>query len=138
MPHWGQGGEGEKHKMLKIFVIFVSGCFSNLICFYPQKTILTEEFVNFINWDVLVTSYEMVTKELWALKKVNWEYLVMDEASRIKNEATQLAVMTRQLQTKHRLLLTGTPIQNNLHELWALLNFLLPDVFDSAEVWVTI
>merc|ERR1719283_87452 len=41
--------------------------------------------------------------------------------------------MVRRFATRHRLLLTGTPLQNNLHELWALLNFLLPDVFDSSE-----
>lgn len=47
---------------------------------------------------------------------------------------TQLSEIVREFKTTNRLLLTGTPLQNNLHELWALLNFLLPDVFNSSEV----
>lgn len=47
---------------------------------------------------------------------------------------SQLSEIVREFKTTNRLLLTGTPLQNNLHELWALLNFLLPDVFNSAEV----
>jgi hypothetical protein len=62
-----------------------------------------------------------------------WNYLIIDEAHRLKNEASQFSTTVRMLNTKHRLLLTGTPLQNNLHELWALLNFLLPDIFASAE-----
>lgn len=84
-------------------------------------------------WDVCVTSYEMVLNERTALKKFNWRYLVVDEAHRIKNEKTRLATIVRELESANRLLLTGTPLQNNLHELWALLNFLLPDIFDSSK-----
>lgn len=84
-------------------------------------------------WDVLVTSYEMIIKERAVLKKFNWRYLVIDEAHRIKNEKSKLSEIVREFKTANRLLLTGTPLQNNLHELWALLNFLLPDVFNSSE-----
>ena len=62
-----------------------------------------------------------------------WRFLIIDEAHRIKNERAQLSKTVRLLKTENRLLVTGTPLQNNLHELWALLNFLLPDVFASAE-----
>lgn len=86
------------------------------------------------DWDVLLTSYEMVLREKCVLKKIKWTYLVIDEAHKIKNEETQIAGVVRLLKSKHRLLLTGTPLQNNLHELWALLNFLLPDIFNSSEV----
>ncbi|NXJ06849.1 SMCA1 protein, partial [Odontophorus gujanensis] len=85
-------------------------------------------------WDVCVTSYEMVIKEKSVFKKFNWRYLVIDEAHRIKNEKSKLSEIVREFKTTNRLLLTGTPLQNNLHELWALLNFLLPDVFNSADV----
>ncbi|KAG8553692.1 hypothetical protein GDO81_003515 [Engystomops pustulosus] len=84
-------------------------------------------------WDVCVTSYEMVIREKSVFKKFNWRYLVIDEAHRIKNEKSKLSEIVREFKTTNRLLLTGTPLQNNLHELWALLNFLLPDVFNSAE-----
>ncbi|XP_063696190.1 chromatin-remodeling complex ATPase chain Iswi [Culicoides brevitarsis] len=84
-------------------------------------------------WDVCVTSYEMCIKEKSVFKKFNWRYMVIDEAHRIKNEKSKLSEILREFKTANRLLITGTPLQNNLHELWALLNFLLPDVFNSSE-----
>ncbi|CAG2205158.1 ISWI [Mytilus edulis] len=85
------------------------------------------------SWDVCITNYEKCTIEKTALKKVHWSYLVVDEAHKIKNENTLISVIIRSIKSTNRLLLTGTPLQNNLHELWALLNFLLPDVFNSSE-----
>ncbi|KPL97092.1 Imitation SWI-like protein, partial [Sarcoptes scabiei] len=85
------------------------------------------------SFDVVVTSYEMVIKEKAVLKKFQWRYIVIDEAHRIKNEKSKLSEIIREFKSMNRLLLTGTPLQNNLHELWALLNFLLPDVFNSSD-----
>ncbi|RZF43147.1 hypothetical protein LSTR_LSTR012567 [Laodelphax striatellus] len=84
-------------------------------------------------WDVCVTSYEMIIREKSVFKKFNWRYMVIDEAHRIKNEKSKLSEIVREFKTTNRLLLTGTPLQNNLHELWSLLNFLLPDVFNSSD-----
>lgn len=84
-------------------------------------------------WDVCITSYEMCIKEKSVFKKFNWRYMVIDEAHRIKNEKSLLSQIVREFRTANRLLLTGTPLQNNLHELWALLNFLLPEVFSSSD-----
>ncbi|XP_071951063.1 SWI/SNF-related matrix-associated actin-dependent regulator of chromatin subfamily A member 5-like [Antedon mediterranea] len=84
-------------------------------------------------WDACVTSYEMTIREKSVFKKFNWRYVVIDEAHRIKNEKSKLSEIVREFKSTNRLLLTGTPLQNNLHELWALLNFLLPDVFNSSE-----
>ena len=84
-------------------------------------------------FDVCITSYEMILREKSHLKKFAWQYIIIDEAHRIKNEESSLAQIIRVFHSRNRLLITGTPLQNNLHELWALLNFLLPDVFgDSA------
>jgi len=83
-------------------------------------------------WDVVVTSYEMIIREKSVFKKFNWKYLIIDEAHRIKNEESKLSLIVREMKTANRLLITGTPLQNNLHELWSLLNFLLPDVFSSS------
>ncbi|KAI9827315.1 MAG: hypothetical protein M1826_006420 [Phylliscum demangeonii] len=83
-------------------------------------------------FDVCITSYEMVLREKTHLKKFAWEYII---AHRIKNEESSLAQMIRVFSSRNRLLITGTPLQNNLHELWALLNFLLPDVFGEAEAF---
>ena len=82
---------------------------------------------------VVVTTYEVANRERKMLQKFAWQYLIIDEAHRIKNENAQFSQTVRMLHTRERLLITGTPLQNNLHELWALLNFLLPDVFSDAE-----
>ncbi|KAF2643616.1 hypothetical protein P280DRAFT_467614 [Massarina eburnea CBS 473.64] len=86
-------------------------------------------------FDVLITSYEMILREKSHLKKFAWEYIIIDEAHRIKNEESSLAQIIRVFNSRNRLLITGTPLQNNLHELWALLNFLLPDVFGDAAAF---
>ncbi|XBW38073.1 hypothetical protein QEN19_003660 [Hanseniaspora menglaensis] len=86
-------------------------------------------------FDVIITSYEILMKEKNALKRFAWEYIVIDEAHRIKNEQSLFSQTIRTFKTKNRLLVTGTPLQNNLHELWALLNFILPDIFKDAEVF---
>ncbi|KAI8597383.1 SNF2 family N-terminal domain-containing protein [Dissophora ornata] len=92
-----------------------------------QTRLLTQKF------DVCLTSYDICLLEKTHLKKFAWQYIVIDEAHRIKNENSQLSQIIRTFNSKNRLLITGTPLQNNLHELWALLNFLLPDVFSSSE-----
>mmetsp|Transcript_30915 Transcript_30915/g.52868 ORF Transcript_30915/g.52868 Transcript_30915/m.52868 type:complete len:1112 (+) Transcript_30915:81-3416(+) len=84
-------------------------------------------------WDVCVTTYEVANTEKKVLSRFAWKYLVIDEAHRLKNESSMFSATVRSFNTAYRLLLTGTPLQNNLHELWALLNFLLPDIFNSAE-----
>ncbi|KAL7273752.1 chromatin remodeling complex Adenosinetriphosphatase [Rhizina undulata] len=87
------------------------------------------------DFDVLITSYEMILREKSHLKKFAWEYIIVDEAHRIKNEESTLAQIIRIFNSRNRLLITGTPLQNNLHELWALLNFLLPDVFGDSQAF---
>lgn len=94
-----------------------------------------QNLVQYGKFDVLVTSYEIVIREKNHLRKFSWRYLIIDEAHRIKNENAQLSQTVRMLTSQARLLITGTPLQNNLHELWALLNFLLPDVFSTSEVF---
>ena len=84
-------------------------------------------------FNVCVTTYEVLALEAAALRKISWAFLVVDEAHRLKNENSRLAQMARSMSAAHRVLLTGTPIQNNLHELWALLNFLYPKIFTSSE-----
>uniref|UniRef100_A0A0D9V108 Chromatin-remodeling complex ATPase n=1 Tax=Leersia perrieri TaxID=77586 RepID=A0A0D9V108_9ORYZ len=86
-------------------------------------------------FDICVTSFEMAIKEKTTLKRFSWRYIIIDEAHRIKNENSLLSKTMRIYNTNYRLLITGTPLQNNLHELWSLLNFLLPEIFSSAETF---
>ena len=86
-------------------------------------------------FDVCVTTFEVLSIERAAFRKFQWRYLMVDEAHRLKNEQSVTAKLMRELDTQFRLLITGTPLQNNLHELWALLNFLLPEVFGDASLF---
>eukprot|EP00531_Pseudo-nitzschia_arenysensis_P000181 CAMPEP_0116124966 /NCGR_PEP_ID=MMETSP0329-20121206/5561_1 /TAXON_ID=697910 /ORGANISM="Pseudo-nitzschia arenysensis, Strain B593" /LENGTH=1458 /DNA_ID=CAMNT_0003618979 /DNA_START=160 /DNA_END=4536 /DNA_ORIENTATION=- len=85
------------------------------------------------DWNVVVTTYEICNIEKNTFMKFAWSYLIIDEAHRLKNEASTFSKTVRMFETRYRILLTGTPLQNSLHELWALLNFLVPDVFASAD-----
>ena len=85
-------------------------------------------------FDVLVTTYELVLKDAALLSKVRWNYLVVDEAHRLKNSEAALYKGLSAMKFANKLLVTGTPLQNSLRELWALLHFLDPVKFpDSAE-----
>lgn len=88
----------------------------------PQAQVVAESILP-QNFDVLITSYELCLREKSALKKLSWEYILIDEAHRIKNVDSMLSQIVRVFDSRARLLITGTPLQNNLHELWALLKY---------------
>ena len=84
---------------------------------------------------VVCTSYEMVLKDRAALSKINWEFIIIDEGHRMKNFDSKLFRELKAFTSATRLLITGTPLQNNLKELWSLLNFLLPKIFRDWEAF---
>ncbi|XP_066963138.1 lymphocyte-specific helicase-like isoform X2 [Macrobrachium rosenbergii] len=84
---------------------------------------------------VVVTSYEVVIRDTKLLNKYSWRYICVDEGHRLKNHKCQLAKSLNTFPSSNRLLMTGTPLQNNLAELWSLLNFLMPEIFDSLDVF---
>ena len=96
-----------------------------------------EKYIRPKKFDIIVTSYEGVNICMKELSKINWHYLIVDEAHRLKNENSMFSRNMRKYKKDFILLITGTPIQNNIHELWALLNFIMPDLFDDSEVFDT-
>jgi len=90
---------------------------------------------------VMITSYEIVIRDATALSKIGWKFIIIDEGHRLKNMNCRLIRELKRIcgsDTQgasgcNRLLLTGTPLQNNLTELWSLLNFLLPSIFDDLD-----
>eukprot|EP00123_Amoebidium_parasiticum_P014609 comp22573_c4_seq2/m.34455 comp22573_c4_seq2/g.34455 ORF comp22573_c4_seq2/g.34455 comp22573_c4_seq2/m.34455 type:complete len:1193 (-) comp22573_c4_seq2:174-3752(-) len=82
---------------------------------------------------VLITTYEMITKDTKYLKNIPWRAAVVDEAHRLKNTNCRLQTELRGYTIPHRVLLSGTPLQNNVEEVWSLLNFMSPDQFDDKE-----
>ncbi|CAF0813624.1 unnamed protein product [Didymodactylos carnosus] len=84
---------------------------------------------------VLITAYHMIISDKTFFKREYWPLLVIDEGHRLKNPKCQLVSILRRLQRGSKFLLTGTPVQNNMLEMWSLMNFLLPDIFDEPEVF---
>lgn len=85
-------------------------------------------------FQVLLTTYEYIIKDRPVLSKIKWVHMIVDEGHRMKNAQSKLSnTLTQYYTTRYRLILTGTPLQNNLPELWALLNFVLPTIFKSVK-----
>eukprot|EP00835_Amoeboradix_gromovi_P000946 NODE_36_length_31474_cov_0.342438.p2 type:complete len:680 gc:universal NODE_36_length_31474_cov_0.342438:8852-6813(-) len=81
---------------------------------------------------VVLTTFEYIIKDKHILKPVKWLYTIIDEGHRMKNSNSKLSlVLNTQYSSRFRLILTGTPLQNNLQELWSILNFILPKIFNS-------
>ena len=90
--------------------------------------------IKYSNFQVLLTTYEYIIKDRPLLSKVKWMLMIVDEGHRMKNAQSKLSsTITQYYHTRYRLILTGTPLQNNLPELWALLNFVLPTIFKSVK-----
>jgi ATP-dependent DNA helicase len=81
----------------------------------------------------IVTGYEIVMRDRRFLQTYKWKYVVIDEGHRLKNFNCRLVRELKSIESANRLLLTGTPLQNNLMELWSLLNFLMPEIFYELD-----
>ncbi|KAG1840030.1 SNF2 family N-terminal domain-containing protein [Suillus tomentosus] len=87
------------------------------------------------SFPVVVTTYEMILKDRVHLATYNWGYIVVDEGHRLKNLDCKLMQEIKKYPSAGRMILTGTPLHNNLAELWSLLNFILPDIFDDLDTF---
>ena len=105
---------------------------------YPSKTgqkknSRSKKFSPPFKFNVLITTFEMVLTDVNYLGNINWAYIAVDEAHRLKNKSCKLTTVLRTFSFDHLLLLTGTPLQNNTEELWTLLNLLDPIKFESID-----
>ena len=82
---------------------------------------------------VLVTSYQLVVSDEKYFQRLKWQYMVLDEAQAIKSSSSNRWKTLLGFNCRNRLLLTGTPVQNSMQELWALLHFIMPSLFDSHD-----
>ena len=86
------------------------------------------------NYDIVITSYALVRRDIAKLKEFNFRYVILDESQNIKNSMSQTAQAVKKLQATHKLALSGTPIENKLEELWSVFDFLMPNfLFSMAE-----
>uniref|UniRef100_A0A2P2KCT1 DNA helicase n=1 Tax=Rhizophora mucronata TaxID=61149 RepID=A0A2P2KCT1_RHIMU len=99
-----------------------------------ERKAIREQLLRDGNLNVLITHYDLIMRDKVFLRKIPWQYMIVDEGHRLKNHECALArTLDSGYQIQRRLLLTGTPIQNSLQELWSLLNFLLPNIFNSVH-----
>ncbi|XP_053615593.1 chromatin-remodeling ATPase INO80 isoform X2 [Plodia interpunctella] len=112
VPYWGSPSE---RKILRQF--------------WERKDLHTPQAA----FHVVVTSYQIVVSDLKYLNRVSWQYMILDEAQAIKSSASMRWKLLLGFSCRNRLLLSGTPIQNSMAELWALLHFIMPTLFDSHE-----
>ncbi|KAF2669214.1 hypothetical protein BT63DRAFT_455193 [Microthyrium microscopicum] len=100
----------------------------------PAQRKQQQQQIRWGQFQVLLTTYEFIIKDRPILGKVKWLHMIVDEGHRMKNAKSKLSsTITEYYNTRYRLILTGTPLQNNLPELWALLNFVLPNIFKSVK-----
>ncbi|XP_057836707.2 TATA-binding protein-associated factor BTAF1 isoform X2 [Cryptomeria japonica] len=96
----------------------------------PQERSLLRN--QFTEYNTVITSYDVVRKDIDFLGSLVWNYCILDEGHIIKNARSKITTAVKQLKAEHRLILSGTPIQNNVLELWSLFDFLMPG-FLGAE-----
>jgi hypothetical protein len=89
-------------------------------------------------YDVVLTTYPLLWRDEQALAEHNYHLLILDEAQTVKNVSSQAAQVVRKLDARHRLCLTGTPLENHLGELWAQFDFLLPGLLGTAKEFTKI
>ncbi len=85
------------------------------------------------NHDVFITSYTLLQKDIELYKLIPFTYVILDEAQHIKNRSTRNAKSVKMVQAAHRLILTGTPVENSLEDLWSLMDFLMPGFLSTFE-----
>jgi SNF2 family DNA or RNA helicase len=110
--------------------------------FNPELTVLVVDGIpsarkrlieNIAKYDVIVTSYTLLQKDVESYKQTRFGYVILDEAQHIKNRGTRNAKSVKMVQADHRLILSGTPIENSLDELWSLFDFLMPGFLSSYD-----
>lgn len=113
LPYWGSAKD---RKVLRKF--------------WDRKSITYNKESQF---HVLITSYQLVVQDTQYFQKIRWQYMILDEAQAIKSSQSSRWKSLLGFHCRNRLLLTGTPIQNNMQELWALLHFIMPTLFDNHD-----
>lgn len=112
--------------------------------FAPELTCLKlagsdrkNHFKEIPNYDVVITSYALIRRDIKHFKDINFRYIILDESQNIKNAMSQTAQAVKQLQANHKLALSGTPIENKLEELWSVFDFLMPGFLLSVAEFNT-
>ena len=97
----------------------------------PQERINLR--TRFSKHNIIITSYDVLRKDVDILAEQVWNYCILDEGHIIKNAKSKITLAAKRIKAEHRLILSGTPIQNNVLELWSLFDFLMPGFLGSER-----
>ncbi|MDF1874195.1 DEAD/DEAH box helicase family protein [Sulfurimonas sp. SAG-AH-194-I05] len=113
---------------------------NEIVRFTPNLKVLSlhgndrgERFCEMKNNDVLLTSYGLILRDKEHFENMEFSYIILDEAQKIKNPKTKMAIAIKKLKSEHKLALSGTPIENHLGELWSIFSFLMPGFLDTLS-----
>ena len=112
---------------------FVSIQYLNPFLYFGQPNQRATLRSQIAHHNIIITSYDIVRNDVDFLGSIKWNYLVLDEGHVIKNTKTKTSIAIRRLVAAHRLILTGTPIQNGVNELWSLFDFLMPGYLGTEK-----
>lgn len=124
VAHWFQEAERFFGHALKHIVQYAG---------LPKARARIRGRVNFKKTSLIITSYDILSNDLQYFEPLRWNYLVLDEGHVIKNSKTKVARAVRSISSDHRLILTGTPIQNSVLELWSMFDFLMPGFLGTEK-----
>ncbi len=135
-----QGGRMDRPSLVVLPTSLIFNWKREAARFSPQLKILSlhgkeraDHFPLIAQHDVILTTYPLLWRDEAALLEHNYHLLILDEAQTVKNVSSQAAPVVRRLNARHRLCLTGTPLENHLGELWAQFDFLLPGLLGDAK-----
>ncbi len=136
IPNWQR--EFELWSDMNVIVYHGSQTSRNMLAEYEMyyKDDKGERRMDVFKFHVLITTYECVITDILELREIQWRICVIDEAHRLKNQKCKLLEGLNLLEIESRLLLSGTPLQNNIHELFSLLSFLEPTQFNSMDAFI--
>jgi len=87
--------------------------------------------------DILITTYDIVRRDLELIKRKKFDCIIIDEAQKIKNPGTKIAIAVKSIKAKYKIALSGTPVENNLSELWSIFDFTLPKYLKTLKEFTT-
>ena len=141
LTHLSRLKENNKLKSPSLIIMptsLIANWKSEIYKFTPNLSVLSlhgvnreDNFKDMNNYDILLTTYPLIIRDKEKFQNYKFEYIILDEAQKIKNPKTKMTIAIKELESNHKLALSGTPIENNLAELWSLFSFLMPGFLDT-------
>lgn len=133
-------GELDKPALIIMPTSLIANWKNEVKKFTPTLSVLSlhgsdrhERFEQISNHDILLSTYQLALRDKELFDKMEFSYIILDEAQKIKNPKTKMAIAIKEFKSKHKLALSGTPIENHLGELWSIFSFLMPGFLDSLS-----